>query len=96
MDPGRTPQRVFRAHPLDKITQTTIDHRPPCPISRFPTPEDFETSAMPPQNGLRLNYLGHTEQVRPEPGHPYEQRPISSAQSKTRRCSPQSNVKLMP
>ena len=51
---------------------------------------------MPPQDSLRLNYLDHAEQVRPEPGHPYEQRPISAAQSKTRRCSPQSHIKLMP
>jgi hypothetical protein len=95
MNSRRTPQRVFPAHPLDKITQTTIDLRPPCPISRFPTPEDFETSAMPPQNGLRLNYPGHAEQVRPEQGHPYEQRAISVAQSKTRWCPAQSDVELM-
>ena len=56
MDPGRAPQRVFPAYPLDKITQATVDLRPPCPISGFPTPEHFKTSAMPPQNGFRLNY----------------------------------------
>jgi len=96
MDSGCAPQWVFPAHPLDKIPQTTIDLRPPCPISRFPTPEGFETSAMPPRDSLRLNYLGYIEQVRPEPRHPYEQRPVSAAQSKTRWCSPQSNIKLMP
>ena len=31
MDPGRAPLRVFLAHPLDEITQPTIDLRPPCP-----------------------------------------------------------------
>jgi hypothetical protein len=50
---------------------------------------------MPPQDSLRLNYLDHAEQVRPEPGHPYEQRAISAAQSKTRWCPPQSDVELM-
>jgi hypothetical protein len=50
---------------------------------------------MPPQDGLRLDYLSSTEEVRPEPGHPYEQRPVTAAQSKTRRCPPQSDAELM-
>src|ERR1035437_977141 len=66
MDPGCAPQRVFPAHPPNQITQASIDPRPPCPIARFPTPEDFEVGAMPSQDGLRLNHLGHSEQVRPE------------------------------
>jgi hypothetical protein len=49
MDPGRAPKPVFLAHSPDEITQAAIDLRPPCPISGFPTPEDFEASAMPPQ-----------------------------------------------
>jgi hypothetical protein len=32
----------------------------------------LEASAMPPQNGLRLNYLGRTEKARPELGYQYE------------------------
>jgi len=94
MDPGCAPQWVFSAHPLDQIPQAAIDLWPPYSISGFPTPEHFETSAMPPQDGLRLNYLDHAEQVRPEPGHPYEQRPISVAQSKTWWCPAQSDVEL--
>ena len=70
MDPGCAPQWVFPAHPLDKITQAAINFRPPCPVSRFPAPEDFEARTMPPQDSLRLNHLGHAAQVRPEPGHP--------------------------
>ena len=50
---------------------------------------------MPPQDSLRLNYLGHSEQVRPEPGHPYEQGAITAAKSKTRRCPLQSDGELM-
>jgi hypothetical protein len=50
---------------------------------------------MPTQNGIRLHHLGRTNKARPEPGHPYEQRAISAAQSKTRWCPPQSNGKLM-
>ena len=65
------------------------------PISGAPTPEDFEASAMPPQNGLWLNHLDRTNKTRPEPDHPYEQREIAAAQSKTRSCPPQSDGKLM-
>ena len=55
--------------PLDKITQTTIDPRPPCPVGGFPAPEHFEASAMPSYDGLRLNHLGHPQQARPEPNN---------------------------
>jgi hypothetical protein len=64
MDAGRAPLLVFLAHPLDEITQATIDLRPPCPLSGFPAPESFEARAMPPEDGLRLNHLGHPEQAR--------------------------------
>jgi len=88
MDPGSAPQRVFPAHPLDQIPQAAIDLWPPYPISGFPTPEHFETSAMPLQDGLRLNYLGRTKKGRPEPSHPYEQRTITAAKAKARWRSP--------
>ena len=69
--------------------------RRPCPISGFPTPEHFEASAMPPQNGLRSHHLDRTNKAWPEPGHPYEQRAISAAKSKTRWCPPQCDGELM-
>ena len=56
MDPGRDPLRIFLAHPLDEITQATIDLRAPCPLSGFPAPESFEAGAMPPKNRFRLNH----------------------------------------
>ena len=90
MDPGCSPKWVLPAHPL-----ATINPRPPCPITQFPTPKPFETSAMPTQDGLRLNHLGDAAQVRPEPGHPYEQRAITAMQPKTRRCPPHSDRELM-
>ena len=83
MDPSRAPQRVFPAHPPDQITQTTIDLRPPYPISGFPAPESFEPGAMPPKDSLRLNHLGRAEQTRPDPRHPYEQCPVECAHLKT-------------
>jgi hypothetical protein len=39
---------------------------------------------MPPKDGVRLNDLHRTERARPEPGHPYQQRPVTAAQLKTR------------
>jgi len=95
MDPGRAPLLVFLAHPSNEITQATIDLRPPCPLSGFPAPESFEARAMPTKDGLWLNHLGHAEQARPEPGHPYQQRPVTAAQSKTRRRTPQGDAELM-
>jgi hypothetical protein len=50
---------------------------------------------MLPKYSLRLNHLRSTEQARPEPGHPNQQRPITAAQPKTRRRRPQRNVELM-
>jgi hypothetical protein len=92
MDPGRAPLLVFLADPLDEISQATIDLRPPCPLSGFPAPERFEARAMPPKDGLRLNHMGQVEQARPEPGHPYQQRPVTAravedeAAHASRRC----------
>src|SRR5450631_2448402 len=52
MDPRSTPPWVSPVNPLDQITQAAINPRPPCPISRFPTPKDIEAGAMPSQDGL--------------------------------------------
>src|SRR5260370_6123613 len=71
------------------------DLRPPCPISGFPAPKRFEAGAMPSQDGLRLHDLGYVEQTRPNPRHPYQQRPITAVQPQPRRRSPQCDVKLM-
>src|SRR5262245_11135364 len=54
---GTHPTAGFPAHSLDQITQITIDLRPPCPISRFPTPEDFETARCH-QDSLRADLPG--------------------------------------
>jgi len=50
-------------------------------MTGFPTPNHFETSAMPTQDGLRLNHLHRTKKARPKPGHPSEQRTITAKQS---------------
>src|SRR6476646_7630252 len=57
MNPGCAPKWVLTTYPPDQISNATINPRPSCPITRLPTPKHFETSAMPTQDGLRLNYL---------------------------------------
>ena len=74
---------------------STINLRPPCPISRFPAPKRFEARAMPSQDRLRLYDLRYVEQAGPEPHHPHQQRPVTTVQPQTRRRSPQSDIELM-
>ena len=50
---------------------------------------------MPAQDGLRLNHLYRIKKARPKPRHPYEKSAITAAQSKTRRCLPQSDGQLV-
>src|SRR5262249_13718261 len=82
-------------HPSDEIAQLSIDLWPSRPLPRFPTPERRETCTMPAKDGLWLNDLRRTEQARPEPGHPDQQGPVTAAQSKTRRRTPQGDAELM-
>jgi hypothetical protein len=95
MDPGSSPPRVFLAHPSDKVTQALIDPCSSCLPSRSPAPKRLEARALPPKDGVRLNNAGRTEQARPELGHPNQQRPVTAAQSGTRRRMPQGDAELM-
>src|SRR5262249_24867457 len=90
-----SPVCVFLAQPSDEIAQLAIDLWPPCPLPRFPTPERREARTMPAKDGLRLNDMCRTEQARPEPGQPHHQGPVTAAQSKARRRTPQGDAELM-
>src|SRR5262249_17739405 len=89
MDPRRSPLWILFAHPADEILQPAIDLWPLWPLPRFPTPERRKTSTMPAKDGLRLNDMRGTEQARPEPGQPHHQGPVTTAQSKAMRRTPQ-------
>jgi hypothetical protein len=91
----RSPLWILFAHPSDEIAQLATDLWPPYSLSRLPTPERRETRTMPAQDGIRLNDLRGTEQARPESGHPDHQRPVTAAQSKARRSTPQGDAELM-
>src|SRR5262249_36759532 len=95
MDPRCSPVWVFLAHPSDEVSQLATDLWPPSPLPRFPAPERRETSTMPAKDGLRLNDMCRTEQARPEPGQPHHQGPVTAAQSKPRRRTPQGDAELM-
>ena len=51
---------------------------------------------MPPQDRVRPNDTGQTEQAWPEPSHPYQNRPVTPMQPQTMRRTPQGNIELMP
>jgi NADPH:quinone reductase-like Zn-dependent oxidoreductase len=52
---------------------------------------------MPPQDRVRLNDAGYTEQAWPDPGHPHHQGAITAMQRpQTVWCTPQGNIELMP
>src|SRR5262245_10434388 len=89
MDPRCSPLWVFLAHPSNEIAQLASDLCPPCPLSPLPAPERRETRTMPAKDGLRLNDMRRTEQAWPEPGQPHHQGPVTAAQSKARRRTPQ-------
>jgi hypothetical protein len=50
---------------------------------------------MPPQDIVRLNNSGQTEQAWLELGHPYQQGSFTTPQPEMLRCPPQSDVELM-
>src|SRR5262249_54236419 len=50
---------------------------------------------MPAKDGLRLNDMRRTEQAWPESGQPHHQGPVTAAQSKARRRTPQGDAELM-
>src|SRR6266404_534833 len=70
MDARGAPQRVLLAHPLNEFAQLTANSGPAWPAARFPAPIGPKPGSMPPQDRVRLNDAGQTEQAWPEPGHP--------------------------
>src|SRR5262249_45736767 len=59
-----------------------------------PARERRETNTMPAKDGLRLNDMRRTEQAWPESGQPHHQGPVTAAQSKARRRTPQGDAEL--
>jgi len=50
---------------------------------------------VPPQDRGRLNDSGQTEQARPEPRYPHQQRAITTPQPQTWWSSPHGDIELM-
>jgi hypothetical protein len=51
---------------------------------------------MPPQDRVRPNDAGQTEQAGPEPSHQRDQGPVASTQPRTMRRTSKGNIQLMP
>jgi hypothetical protein len=72
MDARGAPQWILLAHPLNEFAQLTANSGPAWPAARFPSPIGPKPGSMPPQDRVRLNDAGQTEQAWPEPGHPHQ------------------------
>src|SRR6476661_9603129 len=49
----------------------------PWPTARLPAPIGPKSCSMPPQDRVRLNDAGQTEQTWPEPSHPHQYHPVT-------------------
>jgi hypothetical protein len=87
VDPWGAPQWVLLAHPLNEFAQLTANSGPSWLTARFPAPIGPKPCSMPPQDRVRLYDAGQTEQVWPEPGHPYQYRPVTPTKPWTVRCA---------
>jgi hypothetical protein len=94
MDAWGAPQWVLLAHPLDEFAQLTANSGSPWPAARLPMPIGPKSRSMPPQDRVRLNDAGQTEQARPPSGHPNHQGTVSCPKPDT-FWAPQRNVELM-
>jgi hypothetical protein len=72
MNARGAPQWVFLVHPPNELAQLTANSRPAWSAVRFPAPIGPKPRSMPPQDRVRLNDAGQTEQAWPEPSHPYQ------------------------
>src|SRR5262245_33849595 len=90
------PPRSLLAHPSDEFAQLRFDFAPARLTARFPAPIGPKPCSMPPQDRVRLNDAGQTEQAWPDPGHPHHQGAITTMQPQTVWCTPQGNIELMP
>src|SRR5215471_18090775 len=95
MDEWRAPQWVLLAHPLDEFAQLTDNSGPPWPTARFPAPIGPKPCSMPPQDRVRPNHAGQTEQARPPCGHPDHRGAVPCLKRDALWGSPQGDVQLM-
>jgi hypothetical protein len=66
------------AHPSDEFAQLRFDFGPARLTVRFPAPIGPKPCSMPPQDRVRLNDAGQTEQAWPDPGNPHHQGAITA------------------
>ncbi|MGP0007216.1 MAG: hypothetical protein ACLPIG_00665, partial [Methylocella sp.] len=54
VDPGSAPEGIGKAHVMDQLAYIERHLRSAAASSRFPSPEQAKTRAMPADNSLRL------------------------------------------
>src|SRR5260221_13183307 len=80
---------------LDEFAQLAANSGPAWPIARFPAPIGPKSCAMPPQDRVRLNDAGQTEQARPPSGHPNHQGTVTCPKSDTLWGWPRGDVEVV-
>jgi|SRR5215469_3218063 len=76
VDPRRTPQRIFAAHPADQRSNFTIDPGSTATLPRLPAPVGAEPASMPAEHGLWLDYDHGVQHRREEPAQADQNQPI--------------------
>src|ERR1035441_8721977 len=81
VDMRRTPERVLKAHSLDKVAHLFVDLRSAAERTGFPSPERTEAFAMPIHDRLRSDNRYGIKDARKAAVEPNEQRAIDPGQT---------------
>ena len=82
MDSRRSPSYVLTAHAPDQSTDLCVDFRTAGLASRFPSPVELKTVAVPANNCLGLDDHETGSQVCPEPRQPNPEDPVTPPKSR--------------
>src|SRR5450631_2028858 len=93
MDPGSAPQ-LGEAHGTNQLANFERDLWPAAATSRFPSPKQAKTGAMPADNRLRLDDHQGIQNVRHNPIEAGKNEPIESCEGDSLWRFPSQNIEL--
>jgi len=96
MDPGSTPQWVFKTHSSDQIAHLFADPWPATARTGFPSPLRGEAHAMPTHNGLGPDDGYGVKNARTAAIEPNEQGAVGPTQMQSAWCALLQDIELMP
>jgi len=96
MDPRRAPQRIGNAHLADQPADLRRQSGPATTASRLPAPIRPKTSAMPADNGVRLNDRQRIANFREQPIETNEYQSVEGTEGAFLWSSPPQDVYLLP